>query len=107
MINGKVEPGAQQGPEHAGPTGAVTAPNGGFSLPGCHWLFGAGDAEGRVTGGYAVFCITGHHVPYGLHVTLTPAGLRHFAEQFERMATGLEEAAARDAAAVIAKAAGK
>lgn len=107
MINGKIEPGAAAVPDHMGPVGAVAAPNGAVSLPGCHWLFAAGDGEGRVSGGFGVLCITHPFSATGLHVTLSTDGLQHFARQFDAMADGLEAAASREAAAALNKAAGK
>lgn len=109
MINGRILPGAQPLDEHHGPVGIVVSPDGSLSAPGCHWLFAAGDGEGRCTGGYGILCLTTPGARGGLHITLTPEGLRHFGDRFHAMASNLEASAARAAADVLerAKGAGK
>lgn len=103
-------PNAKAPSEFNGPCGMTRAPDGSPSIPaGNHWIFCQGDENGKSTGGFAVMVLTPVGGGIGLHITLTPDGLRHFADQCTRAAADLDAAAARQAAEAIerAKGAGK
>lgn len=102
-------PGATDISGQQGPRGMLVAPNGAPSVPaGAYWLFCHGDGNGEAAGGFGVMCMTVPGGP-GLHITLTPDGLREWARQCESVARDLEATAGREAAEAIerAKGAGK
>ena len=105
-MNGIFKEGAKQTPDHQGPAGIVISPNGSPSLPGELFLFCQGDREGQTCGGFGVISLTIPGGGSGLHYTLSPIGLRHFAGQCVSMAASLEATAAREADEVIARARG-
>lgn len=101
-------PGAHADADHYGPRGMIAADDR-LTIPGKLVLFCQADRAENSVGGYGIIRMMIPNAPPqagGLHVTLTPDGLRHFASQMVAMATDLEAQASREASAAIARAQG-
>lgn len=102
-------PGCASDDAHHGPTSKIFDGST-VSVPAKLELLCQANTQGTSIGGYGIIRLSLHNAPPQLaafHSTLTPEGLRHFANQCVAMAADLEATAASEAAAALAKAAGK
>ncbi len=101
-------PGAHADAEHYGPRGMIAADQR-LTIPGKLVLFCQADKHENSVGGFGIIRMMLPDAPphaSGVHVTLTPDGLRHLASQIMAMAADLEAQAAREASAAIERAKG-